>query len=284
MGTWYHRIEFAWKYCLRWLAVDNNSYKPKYPVQSLEKALEIIEYLKESPGEGLRINDLSEKLGIGKSTVHRILDTLLAYQFVEKSPRSRYRLSWKLFEIGNTIPRQRNLDNFDPKALQDLCSAYGETVNLAIRIHNKAVIISKFDPPNVAVKANLLVGNQEPLHATAIGKALICEMSKEELLKILGGEELEQYARNTITSLDQLYEHLQGVREAGYSVDEEELSEGLTCIGVPIRNHQNEIIAAISISGPTFRLQHNKIISIIEGLKAVRDDISEYFGLCPAPL
>lgn len=259
--------------------MEEKPYKPKYPVQSLEKALEIVNLLKDNPGEGLRINDLSEKLGLGKSTVHRLLDTLLSFQYVEKSPSSRYRLGWKLFEIGSTIPRQRNLDYFDPKPLQDLCSRYGETVNLAIRIHNRSVIISKFDPPNVAVKANLMVGNQEPLHATAIGKALMCEMSKEQLQDILGNQALEQYTSKTITTPDLLYDHLQGVRDAGYSIDEEEFSEGLTCIGVPIRNHQKAIIAAVSISGPTFRLQHNKITSIIESLKIARDDISEYFGL-----
>ncbi len=259
---------------------EENKYKPKYPVQSLEKALDIINLLKESPGEGLRINDLSEKLGLGKSTIHRLLDTLLSYQYVEKSPRSSYRLGWKLFEIGNTIPRQRNLDYFDPILLHDLCNKHNETVNLAVRINDRAVIISKYDPQKVvAVKANLMVGNREPLHATAIGKALISEIEHDELASILGKDQFEQYTPKTITSFDQLYTHLQDVRKKGYAIDEEEYSEGLTCIGVPIHNHQKEVIAAVSISGPTFRLQHNRIINIIEDLKTARDDISQYFGL-----
>jgi IclR family transcriptional regulator, KDG regulon repressor len=258
--------------------VDSKLYQPKYPVQTLEKALEIIDYLKDSSGEGLRINDLSEKLGLGKSTVHRVLDTLVAYKYVEKCPRSRYRLSWKLFEVGNTIPRQRNLEHFDPKILHELCNQFHETVNFAIRIHDRAVIIAKADPQNVTVKANLFVGDREPLHATAIGKALISELDQKDLETILGGDSLEQYTNKTITSLDRLHTHLQTVRELGYSIDEEEYSEGLTCIAVPIRNHENEIIAALSISSLTFRLPHNKIINIIEGLKIARDRVSQYFG------
>ncbi len=278
-------MELYFRICLKGCqALENKTHKPKYPVQSLEKALEVIELLKESPGEGLRINDLSERLGLGKSTVHRILDTLLAYQFVEKSPHSRYRLSWKLFEIGNTVPRQRSLDYFDPKPLQDLCNKHGETVNLAIRVRDRAVIISKYDPQNVTVKASLLVGEQEPLHSTAIGKALISELSRDELSSTLGEGPLEKCTQNTIDSVDQLHEHLASVRENGYAVDEEEYSAGLTCIGVPIKNHREEIIAAISISGPTFRLQHNKIINIIGDLKETRDLISEYFGLYQAAL
>lgn len=240
--------------------------------------MEIIDILKDSSGEGLRINDLSEKLSLGKSTVHRVLDTLLAYNYVEKCPQSKYRLSWKMFEIGNTIPRQRNIDFFDPKILHELCNQYQETVNLAIRIHDRAVIISKADPQNVTVKANLFVGDREPLHATAIGKALISQLDHAELINIFGGKTLVPYTNKTIVNLDALYTHLLTVQELGYAIDEEEYSEGLTCIGVPIRNHENEIIAALSISGLTFRLPHHKMISIIEGLKAARDRISQYFG------
>jgi len=255
------------------------SHQPKYPVHTVEKALEIIEFLKDSPGDGLGISSLSEKLGIGKSTVHRILDTLLAYGFVEKgSGNSKYRLSWKLFEIGSTIPRQRNLDSFDTKVLRDLCDRYNETVNLAIRVRDKAVIISKFDPLNVSVKANLFVGEHDPLHATALGKVLICEMDREEIGKIINGEELERFTNNTIASLDELMVRLEKVKEDGYALDEEEYSNGLSCLAMPVRNYDQEIIAAISISGPTFRLQYSKMVDMMEGLRKACEEFSQYLG------
>ncbi|MEW5785593.1 MAG: IclR family transcriptional regulator [Bacillota bacterium] len=246
---------------------------------TLEKALEIIEQLKNCNSDGLGISFLSDTLGLGKSTVHRILDTLMTYDFVEKCPNSsKYRLTWKLFEIGSTIPRQRNLDYFDTKILHELCGKYKETVNLAIRVRNKAVIISKVDPQDVPVKVNLGVGEHDPLHATALGKVLISELDSDELLAIFGGEQLEQYTGNTITSLNELASHLAKVREAGYAFDLEEYSPGLTCLAVPIRNYTNQVIAAISISGPSFRLQHNKIMSIIEDLKSTCREYSNYLG------
>jgi len=259
--------------------LTKNTYRPKYPVHSLEKALGLVECLKSCPGEGLQINELSERLNLGKSTVHRILDTLLAHQYVEKCQHSKYRLGWKLFEIGNAIPRQRNLDLFDPLILQNLCNKYDETVNLAVCIGDRAVIVAKCDPLNVSVKANLLVGGREPLHATAIGKSLISELNFKELHAIFDGEHLKRYTQKTITSIAELFEHLQTVREVGYSIDEEEYSEGLTCIAVPIKNHRKDIIAAISISGPTFRLKHKKILDAIQDLQSARDDMSKYFGL-----
>ncbi len=254
------------------------NYQAKYPVQTLEKALEVIELLKDGSEDGMGVSILSENLGLGKSTVHRILDTLLEHEFVEKCANSsKYRLSWKLFEIGNTIPRQRNLGHLDTKILHELCEQFNETVNLAIRARDKAVVISKVDPKNVPVKANLYVGEHEPLHATALGKVLIADMEREKLLGILG-EKLEAFTPNTVTTLDELMVDLARIREAGYAFDDEEYSLGLTCLAVPVRNYNNEIIAAVSISGPTFRLPHTKIMDMIAVLKASCARYSSYFG------
>lgn len=249
---------------------------PKYPVQTLEKALEVIEILKNGPREGLRIKELSDSLGMGKSTVHRILDTLAAHRYVEKTAEgSRYRLSWKLFEIGNVIPRQRNLENIDLTILRDLCEKFKETVNLGIRVNSTLVIVSKADPQQVAIKAGLYVGEQEPLHVTALGKVLISEINIRELF---GDKPLEQYTPHTITSLDALEEHLETVKKQGYAIDDEEYSVGLFCIAMPIRDYRQEIVAALSISGPAFRLNFSKILSIRDELKAACEKLSMHFG------
>lgn len=249
---------------------------PKYPVQTLEKALEVIELLKNGPNEGMRIKELSDRLDMGKSTVHRILDTLTAYRYVEKTAEgSRYRLSWKLFELGNVVPRQRNFENIDMKILRDLCEKHKETVNLGIRVNQTLIIISKADPQQVTIKAGLYVGEQEPLHATALGKVLISGLNIRELFK---GRTLEQYTANTITSLEVLEEHLKTVREQGYAIDDEEYSMGLVCIAMPVRNHEGETVAALSISGPAFRFNFNKILNIREELKIACDRLSAHFG------
>lgn len=254
------------------------AHKPKYPVQTLEKALEIIEVMYKEGGGGLGISELDNKLGIGKSTIHRILDTLMAYSYVEKCDEStKYRLSWKFFEIGNLIPQQRNLSNLNMEALQDLCNKYEETVNLGVRVDDSVVIISRIDPKSTLV-ANVPIGTREPLHATGMGKVIISELSREELIKIFGTNPLKSCTPNTITSLDELAVQLEKIREQGYSIDDQEFYPGLSCIAMPIRNYKKEIVAAISVSGPSIRLNFTKIMNIKKDLETTCSILSTYLG------
>ena len=257
-------------------------HTPRYPVQTLEKALDIIEILfKEGVNEGLGISDLSRKLGIGKSTIHRILDTLVAYGYVEKTQESpKYRLGWRIFEIGNIVPRQRNLYNFDINILQELCDKYKETVNLGVRVDGDVVTISKVEPTSTLM-ANLKVGGREPAHATAMGKVLISELSKGELIEILGDAPLKSYTPNTITDIDKLVEELERVRNQGYSIDDEEFCLGLFCVAMPVRNYNNEIVAAVSVRGPSVRLNFSKVMDILEGLEEATKKLSAYLGYKP---
>ena len=137
------------------------------------------------------------------------------------------------------------------------------------------MIVSRADPQQVTIKAALCVGEQEPLHTTALGKVLISELNLKELF---GDTPLEQYTPKTITSLEELEQHLKVVREQGYAIDDEEYCPGLFCIAAPIRNYKSEIVAALSISGPAFRLNFNKVMSIKEALQSACQKLSLHFG------
>ncbi|MDW7738850.1 MAG: IclR family transcriptional regulator [Bacillota bacterium] len=251
----------------------------KYPVHTLEKSLEIIEAMKEAPAGGIRIVDISKKLNIGKSTIHRILSTLAAYGYVEKCSEGRkYRLGWKLFEIGSLIPRQRNLNNIDMIILEELSDKCEATVNLGIRINDKVAIIAKVDPQKIPFKAGPYLGEQEPLHATALGKILISELDDDKIKSIFKSPELVKYTNNTIDSLRKLRDVLARVREQGYAVDQEELCEGISCIAMPIRNYEQNIVAALSVSGPSFRFNFNKIAEIKQDQQNACVEISRFFG------
>ncbi|ABR47401.1 Transcriptional regulator IclR-like protein [Alkaliphilus metalliredigens QYMF] len=257
-----------------------SDHNPKYPVQTVGKALEIIELLsKEVSKEGLGISELSAKLEMGKSTVHRLLDTLSAYRYVERCPdTTKYRLGWKMFEIGNLIPQQRNLYNIDTRVLQELCTQYGETVNLGVRVDHSVVTISKMSPKTSLI-ANLQVGAQEPIYATAMGKVLMSEMSKTEVMEILGDRVFQKFTPNTIANIDDLIVELARIRMQGYSIDDEEFVAGLSCISMPVRDFNNEIVAGISVSGPSMRLNFNKIMDIKIGLEKASTKLSTYLGL-----
>ncbi len=258
---------------------QKTQHAPRYPVQTIDKALEVIEILSEDGfQEGLGVSELSTKLNIGKSTVHRIVDTLTARNYIEQcQDTKKYRLGWRLFEIGNVIPQQRNLYNFDISILQDLCNRYQETVNLGVRVDDSVVTISKVTAKGSLI-ANLQIGARESLHGTAMGKALISEMTKEEVVKIFGDRKLEAYTTATITDIDELMDELRRIRKQGFSVDDEEFSAGLTCLAMPVRDFNNEIVAAISVSGASIRQTYSKIEDIKSGLKEATDKLSYFLG------
>jgi len=259
--------------------LNNPTHIPKYPVQTLEKALDIIDLLsKTGARNSLGISDISRKLGLGKSTVHRILDTLVAAKYIERCPRTHgYRLGWRLFEIGNKVPLQHDLYSFDYEILQDLCDEFSEAVNFGVRDEKDVVIVSKVDP-ETRLKVNRQIGTREPLHATSIGKVLISELPDEELNKLLGSTPLEAFTPGTITTLDDLKVEIEKVRVQGFAIDNEELFQGLVCIAMPIRDYDNKIVAALSVSGPSFRMNFNKLTNIKIKLQQVSRELSDYMG------
>jgi len=259
---------------------DNiKEYEAKYPIKSLDKALEIIDILaKDVRNSGLGISEIDEKLKIGKSTIHRMLDTLMAHNYVEKNTATnKYCLGWRLFEIGSTIPKQRSLYNFDMKILHDLSIKYGETVNLGVRDGRDVITVYKVES-ETTLKANISIGGREALHATSMGKVLISELSNGEIMGILREEQLIAYTPNTITSIEKLLSELKKVREQGYAIDDEELCIGLSCIAMPVRNNKGQIVSAVSVSGPSIRINFNKILNIKDDLKIATGNISKYLG------
>jgi DNA-binding IclR family transcriptional regulator len=251
----------------------------KYPIQTVEKALEVFDYLsKDRYREGISISDLSKELKLGKSTVHRILETMVEKNYIDQNLETKkYQLGWKLFEVGNVIPRQRNLYNVDNRILQLLCDASEETVNLGVRVKDSVVTIFKTSPKTSLI-ANLQIGVREPLHATAMGKMLISEMTREEVVLILGEQPLERYTSNTFTNLDGLMLELEKIRRLGYSIDDEELCAGLTCVAMPVRDYKNDIVAAVSVSGASIRMTFNKIQEIQHHLREATDKLSTFLG------
>ena len=252
---------------------------PKYPVQTVEKALEIIELLTGNQYiDGVSISELSKELDLGKSTVHRIIETMEAKGYIHQdNDTKKYHLSWKLFELGNSIPRRRNLFTMDTTLLQALCDKFQETVNMGVRVDDSVVTIHKINPTSSLI-ANLQIGTREALHATAMGKALMSQMTREEIVKLLGTGPYEQFTSKTIKDVDQLTENINIIRGRGYSLDDEEYSAGLTCISVPLKNYRNEIVAAISISGATIRMTEDKLNEIQKELKHVAERLSAYLG------
>ena len=256
------------------------NYTPKYPVQTLQKAIEILMYIKENGStDGLTIAELSEKLDMGKSVVHRILDTLYSYRFVEKTDKNgAYRLGWGLYEIAQTIPLHHSLsEDIYRKTMEQLCNQFQETVNLGIYNNGEVVIICKVEPDR-RVRSNIEVGEREPLYATALGKQFLSGFTKVIVRIYFETVQLKKLTENTIVDLDKMYEELKKVRMNGVSIDNQEYSEDLICTAAPIYNYENKIVAALSISVPESRYTEKISKEIVNSLKEAAMEISEFLG------
>lgn len=258
--------------------------EPKYPVQTVMKSIEIINCLaKNSTGQGVSISELSRVLGMGKSTIHRLLDTLQFYGYVEKiGEANRYRLGWELYKIGQVVPLQNQLINIDQRYLLELSNKTQEVVNLGILKQNETVLISKIEGAQNALKVNMNPGVYEAIHATAIGKMMISELDADQIKELFGNATtLPTYTPNTISTMADLLKEEKLTKQRGYSVDSEELYIGLYCIAMPLRDYSGKIIAAISVSTPTVRMNEEKKTLILESLRDTTRKISESLGYRP---
>lgn len=255
--------------------------KPKYPVQTVSKAIEIINYLsKDTSNRGAGITELSREMGMGKSTIHRILDTLLYYGYIDKNwETNRYRLGWALYSVGQRVPRQNQIYNLDPAYLTELSQKTGETANFGILKGTETIIISKIEGNSRGLHVGVQAGEREAVHATALGKVLISEMEDEDIRALFAGQpEFHRYTENTIANVDELIEEVRRVRVAGYAVDNQEFGVGLICMARPVRDYTGKIVAAISVSTPANRMDEEHRAAILDAIGECCSAISWNLG------
>ncbi|MDI3480399.1 MAG: IclR family transcriptional regulator, regulon repressor [Tepidanaerobacteraceae bacterium] len=227
-----------------------------YTVQSIERAVKILEQLADER-EGLGVTELSRRLSLHKSTVHRLLATLMFFGYVEQNPYTeKYRLGMKLLHLAGTILERMDLRREAHELLKELSSEVNETVHLVVPDGNSAIYIDKIDS-NRTIRMYSQIGRKAPMHASAVGKAILA-FSPNDFVKKVIDEGLEKYTAKTITDPGELMKHLENVRKAGYALDDEENEEGIRCIGAPIFDYSGTVIGALSISGSTVTITADK--------------------------
>jgi len=230
--------------------------KPNNLVQSIERVSMILDILAQNP-QGISIRDLSSKVNLPKGTTHRLLSSLSYLGYVRQDPKTRnYLLGFKLVELGNILLSQLDLRLEAAPFLKDLAERTQETVHMVILDRDEVVYIDKVEgdhnPSGLRMASR--IGLRNPAHSSAVGKVLLSLLSDQDLNLLLKRKGLSKRTENTITDLNQLKEHLKMVRNQGYSIDDEENEKGVRCVGAPIYNEVGHPVAAISISGPAFRV------------------------------
>ena len=246
-------------------------------VQSVDRALSILEVLSDYK-EGLGITDISNKIHIHKSTVHRILATLIYKGYVVQDQKTnKYMITLKLFELGNKKVEDMNLLTVSKPYTEELMEKVNEVVHLVVRENNEIVYVDKVEADNTIRMAST-IGRRSPLYSTSVGKAILAQLPDEEVEKIWNSSKIEKLTEFTITDLEEMKKELNIIRKKGYAVDNEENEIGVRCIGAPVFNIFGKVEGAISISGPTFRLTNEKIDGFAEQVVKYANAISRELG------
>ncbi len=247
-----------------------------YPLSTtVQKALKLLEILGEK--QPARASELINPSSLSRSNVYRFLSTFRKMGYVERDNDLKYRLSFKVFVLGNTLPQRNQLSEVARPFMVRLGERCKENVNLGVRYGQKVLYIEKIESPHY-LKLDQPIGRTDPLHCTALGKALLSGLSDQELRTYLRSIKLIPYTEKTITDLKVLEKEIQRVRREGYSTDLEELSEGIHCMGAPIRDITGKVVAAISISAPAIRLTRQKIRELKGPLMEASLGISKKMG------
>lgn len=247
--------------------------EPRSPVQSVDRALEILDYLARHGEAG--VTDLAAHLGVHKSTAFRLLAALEARGLVEQ-PGVRYRLGVGLMRLAAAVPEQRDLTGACRRACEELADECGETVNVAVAHGGAAVNIDQVHGGGSALVSHNWIGERTPLHATSSGKVLLA-YGVAAL-----PERLDELTPATVTDPAALAGQLAEVRRTGVAVARDELEPGLTATAAPVRGHDGRVVAAISVSGPSFRLDGAKLVAAGKAVVRAADEASRRLGWRPA--
>lgn len=246
-------------------------------VNSVDRALVILEYLGTQTKE-VGVRELGQAIGLSKSSVHRILQTLRARGFVRWNPdNARYSLGLRAFEVGCGILRSMEAHSVAKPYLEQLVNALGETAFLGVLDDAELVYIDKIDGRR-SVRMYADIGARRPLYCTGIGKALLAHLDRAEIDRILAAKPLIRHTKNTITDPDLLRQELEKIRKLGYAEDNEEMEEGLYCVGAPVFNYSGRPVASMSVAAPKIGQQPLQKDRIIKHLLQAAQEISTKLG------
>jgi len=253
-----------------------NAVPKSSSVQSIERAMAILKAFSREEEE-LGVTEISRRLNLHKSTVSRLLTSLKQEGLVEEDLITRkYRLGMALVTFGGLVLQRLDVTQAARPLMQALSSITQETVTLAVKDGDEAVNIAQV-PSSQMVKHVEWIGRRRPLHCTAVGKVLLAHMPTVELETIIS-RGLDRYTPNTITAPDLLHQELAKANRQGYATGREEFEIGLNAIAAPIYDHTQGVVAAISVSGPAFRLSLDRFPSLAEQVQRSALALSKQLG------
>ena len=251
--------------------------KQKQRAQTVVKALHVLDAVAESE-EPINLTALVAETGLEKTSVHRLARSLAEGGLLRFDQGSRsYSLGWRLIELGALASQRTKALSVADQYLNSLRDETGETIHLGAYDKGEIVYLAqKASSAPVVVRAR--VGQRRPMHSTAMGKVLLAFGPEDWLLQLLRGPDLEAYTENTIRDKEELQAHLQRVRRVGFAIDDEEMTPGIRCVATPIMDYTGLAVAAISVTGPAFRISRGGLDRLTAEVLAASNSISSDLG------
>lgn len=250
----------------------------KGSVQVLDRAFELLDLICRSQG-GITIQRLSAITGLHKSTVHRILQTLVRWRCVQKSEQDAiYRPGLYICELSEIIQSDLDIVSISRPILEQLSDDVSGTVHMAMRDNLDIVYIHKAISQNCSIYMASRIGARRPMYCTGVGKAILATMRDKEIEGIWDKSEIKAYTANTIVDKEQFLQEIRKIRERGYAYDNEENEIGVRCIATSIPVMGNASTYAVSISLPASQIVQDGEDQLIEPLMRARESIVRAAG------
>jgi DNA-binding IclR family transcriptional regulator len=246
-------------------------------VRSVGRTIDILEELSNNP-RGIGLLELSKRIGLHKSTVHRLLSVLIERGYVQKADRGQgYSLGLHLVELANSYLNSLDLKIEARLCMYELTESTRHTVFLAL-LHGRDVVYIDKTETFTSLRRFSIIGTRVPVHCTSLGKALLMDKTRAELEEFFLGYEFKPLTAKTLTFPDTLFCNLEEARERGYTVDDEEHERGVRCLGAPVRDYGGNIIAAVSVSGLADAIPLEKIPELGNKIRQTALEISRRMG------
>ena len=260
------------------MAKDTKDKPQKEPgVQSIRRAFAILEAVALSP-EGVTLAQLSKMVDLHTSTTFHLAKTMVAMGIIRQDENSKgYHIGARLFGLAAGATDEMELVQLAQPILQKLALDTGENSHIAVPTPEGVVIIEKCDG-SAQVRMNERIGAIRPLHATAIGKAVLSGLEDEALAKFAENARLDGITAKTITVADRLVQEIQQVRRDGIAYDDTEFNEEARCMAAPVKDFSGRVIGSLGISGPVWRVGLQDLPRLGESVKQAADELSKALG------
>ena len=246
-------------------------------IQAVERTIALMRCFTETEPE-LRVTDLANRLNLHKSTVSRILTTLRQEGLVGQDPKSsKYYLGLGLIGLAGVALGRLDVRGVAQPHLSKLVDFTQETVNINVLEGNECVNIERARSPQ-PIRYEGWIGRRTPLHCTASGKVFLAYLPEHDRSVRLGLP-LSTFTGKTVTDCQTLEDELVAINQQGYAIVHEEYEEGFSSIAAPIFNYENQVVATVSVSGPTYRMGPDKVETFIDIIQEVSKTISMEMGL-----